>query len=263
MQAVLRTLAVTALMTVAASVGAPAPTHAATSGAACPTGRVVVVDFGALGGGVTQRCYQGTASDASMIVPAVGHTIVRDHQGAVCQIDARPGYCPPQLTSRGYWHLYWADGRSGWISATSGDGGLTIPCGGGVAWSWDTEAAGYDATPRVAAPRSGPDAACGPTASRSVKPATSPTPRTSPSTTAAGAQTSAASALASTTIAPTPTATASHSPRPHPTSAPSLEPVPVSAPTSGGSGGLPVWIAPVIIVVIGLASGAIVLVRRR
>lgn len=267
MQAVLRTLAVTALLAVAASVAAAAPAHAVTAGTSCPSAREVVVDFGTLGGGVSQRCYQGTVSDASMIVPAVGHTIVRDHQGAVCEIDARPGFCPPQLTSHGYWHLYWADGRSGaWISATSGDGGLTIPCGGAVAWSWDTEAAGYDATPHASAPRSSSGAVCGPKASASATPAATATmTRVDPSVGPTASLSHAASASATATTSPTATPAATEAP-PVATATPSTSagPTPVSAPTSSGSGGgLPSWAAPVIIVAIGVAAGAVWFVRRR
>lgn len=271
MKVVVRALVVAVLVAAATSVGAPSPAQAAASGSVCatPAGRSVVVDFTALGGGVSEGCYTGTSSAASVVVPAVGHALTRDHQGAVCRIDGQPAGCPPQLTSSGYWHLYWSDGRSGWTSASSGDGGLDIACGGSVAWSWDTEASGYDATPKVAAPRFASSGTCGP------QPVTQPSskPTVSRSSAAHATATSSASASTTATASSTASASGSASATPSETSRPAPYMTPRSVPGSAYSStlqitdtpshGLAWWVAPAIIALLAAAGGAIWFVRRR
>jgi hypothetical protein len=280
MKSIVRSLVVTVLLAVAASVGVSTPAQATVTGYACQTanGRTVAVDFSNLGGGLSLACYTGTATYASDIVPAVGHTLKRDHQGAVCQIDGQSGNgCPPQLMGDDYWHLYWTDGKSGtWTYATVGDGGLKIPCGGGVAWAWKGE-------PHAVAPTFSGSGTCG-----AVAPAPKPTPAAKPTTAGSvpGARhstpaavtppdstaTSAPSATttSSTTASASSTASATTSATSSPTASATDDAVPTGVDPSAlpqaapkKSDGLPWWIAPSIIVLLGAAGGAIWFVRRR
>lgn len=225
----------------------PTPADAAT--ACSPGGVTVVVDPGALGGGLRQGC-AGGAGTAAALFGAAGHTLTRVQPlpGAVCSVDHRPAQtCPQMPPANRYWALFWTDGTSShWTYASLGVDALRVPAGGSVALAWQS-AAGNRA-PAVAAPVTKAAApAAKPTRKPSAKPTRkpSPSPSAKPSPRASGAPGSTppfASTSASASAPPTPTAAAGapshrhHRPR---ASAAYSSTGPTTAPTAGASGAVP------------------------
>jgi hypothetical protein len=144
----------------AATVGPAAA--AACSGA---TGVTVVVDRGALGGGIDQVCNgSGGGNTATTLFTDSGFslTYVQQTPGFVCRINGQPASDPCVKTppSDAYWGLWWSDGTSGsWTYASVGAGSLTVPDGGYVAFAWQSgskSAPGVPATAHTSPPSSSP-----------------------------------------------------------------------------------------------------------
>ncbi|MDP3891396.1 hypothetical protein [Nocardioides sp.] len=294
----------TAAVVLTAAVGLVVPTLAAApaQAAVCSgnTGVTVVVDPHALGGGPRTRCVEnGGGKAASELFPAAGEplTYVQRQPGMVCRVSGAPADadCVNAPPASAYWGLFWSDGKSGaWNYSTVGVGGLTVPAGGSVAFSWQT---GSRTPPSVKPPVASAPTQPAPTTS-SPKPAPKPAPKTSGPAPAPsqGTNTEGPSATptddAGATGEATPEADASaakeqkraqrakkaqqrerratRTPDPSPTEA---EPTGSAAsPTSSahstaaadeGGGGLPAWLVLGLIAALGLAAVATAYLRRR
>jgi len=278
-------LVAAALVVAAAGFGVSAPAQASVCGTA--SGVSVVVDFHRLGGGVQTFCDSGGAGkSADAQLRDAGHqlTYVQRQPGFICRIDDKPADDPCVNTppSDAYWSLWWSDGKSGkWSYSSAGASSLKVPDGGYVGMSWQ----GGDSATR---PRASPTAHAAPVPSTGSStptphPTSSPHPSNGPGH---------ASPSSSTAVAPAPSSSATPSPArkagdgKHQHADPSNlakasgkdthaadatqagEPLRQVAgdsrhPTGGSASGLPGWVAPVAIMVLFAATGAIALARRR
>jgi hypothetical protein len=145
-----------------------APTSAvAASGPCSGAGVTVVVDFGALGGGIQQRCATGggsrTAYDAFRAA-GVSLTEVQRFPGAICQVEDRPQtQCQTMPPADAYWGLFSSQG-SGWTFSSRGVTSLRVSSGDTVAFAWQASRSvrrpGIAPAPAAAAqPSSSPTAA--------------------------------------------------------------------------------------------------------
>lgn len=270
-------VAAAAVLAAAAYAGIPA---APATAAGCPTdhGVTVVVDFHQLGGGVQTACVaDGGGDTAAQLFPAAGFplTYVQRQPGFVCRVSGKPADDPCANTppADAYWGLYWSDGESGrWAYATSGAGGQHVPDGGYVAFSWQGS---DDSTPPGTSPAPHPSASPSPThapthtaapghASPSTAPSQSASAGSSPSASPSATESSARPPHARKKPKPKP----SESPTPTPSGSPTASESPSLAPASSDpadpdGGGLPGWVAPVVILVLFGAAGAVAVVRRR
>ena len=106
----------------------------------------MVVDFGALGGGVQTACMAGGAGQsASSLFTGAGFDLsyVQNQPGFVCRINQRPApadqACVNTPPEDAYWGLWWSDGTSGsWVYSNYGVGSLKVPDGGYVGFAWQT-----------------------------------------------------------------------------------------------------------------------------
>ena len=273
-------VAAAAVLAVAAYAGVPA---APATAAGCPTdhGVTVVVDFHELGGGVQTACVaDGGGDTAAQLFPAAGFplTYVQRQPGFVCRVSGKPADDPCANTppADAYWGLYWSDGESGrWAYATSGAGGQHVPDGGYVAFSWQGS---DDSTPPGTSPAPHPSASPSPTRAPSHAPSHTAAPsHASPSTaptTASPSESPSASEPTDASHASEPSkkpkrkpeasesSTPEASPSPTTSESPSLAPA-SSDPVDPDGGGLPGWVAPVVILVLFGAAGAVAVVRRR
>lgn len=283
MRRILARVAAAAVLAVAAYAGIPT---APASAAGCSTdhGVTVVVDFHQLGGGVQTACVSdGGGQTASQLFPAAGFplTYVQRQPGFVCRVSGKPADDPCANTppADAYWGLYWSDGKSGrWAYATSGAGGQHVPDGGYVGFSWQgsgdsvppgsTPAAHPSTTP---SPTHAPTHA--PTHSSSTPPSAhatqqggspSATPSEAPSATESSSGDASRSPDGKQRTKPTPSESSAPTASASPTASesPSLAPA-ASDPADPGDGGLPGWVAPVVILVLFGAAGAVAVVRRR
>jgi hypothetical protein len=291
-----RTLArVAAAATLAAAAFAATPAGpAAAATCASADGVSVVVAFHELGGGVRTACVaDGGGRSAASLFPAAGFplTYAQRQPGFVCRVSGVPTSDPCVNTSPAdaYWGLWWSDGKSGsWSYATTGAGGLTVPEGGYVAFSWNGSAGrnapGATPSPHPAASPSsqppthtpthapthtasggpGPTSATGgPTGTASAE----PDPSSTPSSSAAGETSKPGRSKPGHRGSSSPSPGASPSSR---ATAPADNPgdpdttVPASSEAADPDGGLPAWVAPAaIVVLLGAAGGAAVVRRRR
>ncbi|MGB0101580.1 MAG: hypothetical protein WBP61_14980 [Nocardioides sp.] len=292
---VLAQVAAATLAAAAWAVAPVAPAQAATCASA--DGVTVVVDFHELGGGAPAVCVgDGGGRKASDLFPAAGFRLdyVQRQPGFVCQVSGKPADNPCINTppADAYWGLWWSDGKSGaWSYATTGASGLTVPDGGYVAFSWNGSPS--RATPGVS-PRPHPSAT--PTPTPTQQPTTGPTKQptkpaggsagtgsTSQAPSVSGSGSADATASAGTgpkgstsakpgkgksrsgSAEPSETASEAADPSADPSSDPgeTADVVPASSDPADPDGGLPTWVAPVVIVLLFGAAGTVVLVRRR
>ncbi len=123
---------------------APAAVLPAAVAATCSgsSGVSVVVDYRELGGGIATGCVPdgGGRSAASIFASAgVEITYATRQPGFVCRVNGVPTSDPCVNTSPAdaYWGLWWTDGTSSsWTYSSQSVGGLTVPDGGSVGWSW-------------------------------------------------------------------------------------------------------------------------------
>lgn len=275
----------------------------ATAALCSGTGVNVVVDFNGLGGGVQKGCDPGGAGrSGDKVFPAAGFalTYAQRQPGFVCRVNGAPNSDPCVNTSpaNAYWGLYWSDGKSGkWTYSTSGVGGVSVPDGGFLAFSWQN---GGEADPPGAAPvNSQPAPTKQPTKAPTKQPTGQPTQEPTKAAGGGGAQASrspkpnqaSTSAGANSTATTGPTGSSSASPKAgagaSPTLSPSLGPsgspsastqsTPEDEATAGLSSsevdssfapeeehsGLPTWVPIVVLVGLAGAAGGAVLWRRR
>ena len=265
---------------------APPPAHA--DGGCGTQGVAVVVDFGALGGGVKQSCVNGGGKAAALFA-AAGHSLgrVQSQPSAVCDIDGEPSApCPQMPPANAYWGLFWTSGSSAhWTYASLGVDALTVPAGGSLAFAWQSAAGTRSpgvlavvtrtSTPTAkptkkakqktthksdttrktpAAKPSATSATSTPSASESVSVAASASAVVSPS---------AAAGMTSTAVTPTVAASATPTdPATGSTDAATTSADSVPSSTDAG-GGLPGWVAPGAVVVVLAAGGGVAVARRR
>ncbi len=275
MPALLRRLLVVVLVAGAGLVPAPATADGFCAG----SGVNVVVDYGALGGGIRKDCDGSGNRNAARAFENTGHHLsyAQRQPGFVCRVDGVPASDPCVNTSPAdaYWGLYWSDGSTGWKYATVAAGSLSVPAGGTVALSWQDGGAAdlpgvAPPSPAPAAPATSAPASSGPTKKPSRMPggATPGSAVRSPS----AAPSASASATASPTTSPTPTATGASASATPLASVPTPSGAAVAAgPASGGfadnagpgpRGGLPWWI-PVTLLTALVGAGGAVWWRRR
>ncbi|GAA1765347.1 hypothetical protein GCM10009795_009870 [Nocardioides hankookensis] len=287
-------LAAACLLAAAAGVGVPA---SAASAATCSSadGVSVVVDFHELGGGVQSACVaDGGGDSATSLFSAAGFplTYVQRQAGFVCRVAGQPASDPCINTppADAYWGLWWSDGTSGqWTYATTSAGGLKVPEGGYVAFSWNGSSArsAPGASPAVhpAAPTKAPSSSARPTPTKptSLKPTTTkPTSVATPKATSAGgaaSQSPTSGESASSRPSPSAVETTPSGAAGKPTKSPGGvdgEMLPADPPSSSDatttasdpvepadSGGLPTWVGPVVVVLLFAAGGTVAVVRRR
>jgi len=268
------------LVVVALAVVGLVPTSADAAGYCSGSGVNVVVDFGALGGGIVKDCDSSGNRNAAKAFEDTGHHLsyAQRQPGFVCRVDGVPTTDPCFNTSPAdaYWGLYWSDGTSGWKYSSVAVGSLTVPAGATVAFSWQN---GGDADLPGTAPAS-------PAVSQPATTASSPRPTRTPTTTSRPRATvhvptatpSAGSAVVSPTgkVSATPTATGSATPSAaaattpvEPSASASASTTVASAGTSArldssadSGGGLPWWVPAGAILVLAGAGGAVWRVRR-
>jgi len=290
-------IAAAVLSIAAASLGVVATSSAPAEAAPCSgsSGVTVVVDRGALGGGITQACNAsggGRSGTTQFTSTGFSLTYVQRQPGFVCRIDAQPASDPCVSTppADAYWGLWWSDGRSGsWSYSSVAVGSLKIPDGGYVAFAWQSSggrtAPGVPASAHAGSPTPTPAPTRTPTPRPTPKPSHAPsaTPSSTPSP---SGQTDAPDQTSTRTPTPTPTPTRKPKPTKQPTVTPSAtdspapsdatseatEPsdsasfTPTAEPTEGddGTGGaLPAWAVPIVLVLLALAGAAILVLRRR
>ena len=128
---------------VLAALVAPAGQADAAPSAACPAGDgvTVVVDFGALGGGVQVRCVMEPVSSGFDALWKAGFTYTGAQRfpGLICRIDGKPADdpCVNAPASDRYW-AYWAASRPGgtWSYNELGAGNRTPPPGSVEGWAF-------------------------------------------------------------------------------------------------------------------------------
>jgi len=154
---VVRAAVAVLLLPVAVATGTPAYAADRTADGACTGGHgvTVVVEPGSLGGAPQVSCDpSGGGRTASRIFADVGHrlTPVSSSPDFVCRVDGRPqdASCAQVPPADAYWSLWWSDGRAPWTYASLAAGGLTVPDGGAVAFTW-VDGSG-DGTPVTALP---------------------------------------------------------------------------------------------------------------
>lgn len=140
---------------IGAATGWPAPADAAHGSFCSGPGVNVVVDFGALGGGVQEACDpRGAGRTAANVLTAAGFSLefVQREPGFVCRVDGRPDtQCVETPPADSYWGLFWADGKSArWRYSALAVGSLRVPAGGTVGFAWQDSTA--PAVPRVRPP---------------------------------------------------------------------------------------------------------------
>jgi hypothetical protein len=255
------------------------PVPAMADGYCAVSGVNVVVDYGALGGGIRKDCDDSGNRNAAQAFENTGHHLsyAQRQPGFVCRVGGVPESDPCVNTSPAdaYWGLYWSDGSSGWKYSTTAAGSLSVPAGGTVALSWQNGGAAdppgvAPAAPAPAAPATSPSASSKPT----KQPVRKKTGTASGTATRTPASPSAATATSSLTVSAAPTSpgpSASASPlAPVPTdSGPAVVAEPRAGPAAGDPGednsgdGLAWWVPVVVLAALAGAGGAAWWRRRR
>lgn len=283
----LRTVArsAAAALVVAAAGGLLPASPAAAAACAGSDGVSVVVDFHELGGGVRTACVSdGAGKTAATVFPAAGFSLdyVQRQPGMVCRVSGAPAdaACVNSPPANAYWSLWWSDGDSGtWTYATLGVGGLKVPDGGYLAFSWNGSSGrvepGFAPAPHVDHPS--PSTSSRPT--KTPKPTHSAGTGTTSSSAAASGSASSAAASATPSESPTESASskgpgrqqsdsasaaASATAAASPDASTDSDTSPVSSEAAEpDDGGLPGWVGPVVVVALLAAGGAAAVVRRR
>lgn len=261
--------------------------------AVCPgaTGVTVVVDFHQLGGGVKSGCAaSGGGKAASVSIPAAGFplTYVQRSPGFVCRVSGSPSTdaCVVTPPATKYWSLWWSDGKTGkWSYSSLGAGSLKIPTGGYVAFSWQGQsgqsAPGFTPKKRVGLAVAAPEKTPSPTKSpaKSGKPGKSGSSGQSDQSGQGADPTDSPTAEESQKVgeeSPMAGKSPGASKKPKESAEPSASPTaeasesasaaPVASddpPSSGGSGGLPIWLTVSLFAALAAAIGGVSFVRGR
>jgi hypothetical protein len=266
-------VAAAALLAAAAYAGVPAA-PAAAAGCTSAHGVTVVVDFHELGGGVQSTCVLDGGDDyAADLFPTAGFPLVyvQRQPDFVCRVAGLPTqdqdpciYTPP---ADAYWSLWWTDeDGGGWTYSALNAGGLRIPDGGYLAFSWSTGSRPVPPGFRAAAhpaPKPTPTPTPEPTKKATPTASATPTATSTPTASASPEPTKKPKPRPSATATPTTTQTPSTTPSSTPSPTPTLSPTPASAETADDDGGLPGWAAPAVIAVLFAGAGGAAVLRRR
>lgn len=284
----------------AAVVAVPAGAQpASASTCAAGSGVSVVVDYNSLGGGVVTSCVaEGGGDTASSIFAAAGHTLTyaQRQPGFVCRVDDVPADDPCVNASPAdrFWSLWWSDGDSGsWTYSSQGVTSLKVPEGGSVAFSFDDvdgearpsatppQGSAPSATPTPDGGGSGSTGGSGSGSSGASTPSTGTPPATPGSSASAGAapgETRDRGGRSQSRDRDEQRESRKGRDRDaedgadtsEPTEEPSEEAAaddvvsdPDATPVSAEADGLPVWVAPVALLVLAAGAGGAVLARRR
>lgn len=183
-------VAVAVAMTAAATFGVAASTQAPANAAGCSSGKgvTVVVDHGALGGGVRSTCVSDGAGKSAwdLFGQTYGVVGVQRQPGFICRIGGVPADagCVNTPPADAYWGLFHSDGTGSWTYSSVGSGAMTVGDGGYVAAAWqDGGATDKPAfTPTVHRAESKPKPTPKPTKAPSTA-TPSPTPDSTPTAT--------------------------------------------------------------------------------
>ena len=253
----------TAFALAVAGVNFTAGTATAAGGYCTGSGVNVVVDFGALPGGVQKGC--GSGPYAINAFQSAGFVLSRDPAMAnyfVCTINTKPTNRECAGTgTQGYWALFVASPHGAWVYASCGADCEPASNGETVAFAWQTPgnmAGGGHRNP-AATPASGAAPVPKPTSTPTRKP-TTPSAATgiaagvkaAKSPTAKATARSSGTAKPKKSAGPTPSATASPSTWSSAAPAPSTS-APVSSSSSGG--GLPWWIPVGVVALLVVGAG--------
>ena len=135
-------LAAAVALTAAATGGVAVATQAPASAAGCTSGQgvTVVVDHGALGGGVRSTCVSDGAGTSAwdLLSRTYGVVGVQRQPGFICRIGGVPADagCVNTPPADAYWGLFHSDGTGSWTYSSVGSGALKVGDGGYVAASW-------------------------------------------------------------------------------------------------------------------------------
>ncbi len=283
-----------AVLLATAAIGLSVPLGPAAQAAYCSSAGVgVVVDFGALGGGVDTGC--GSGSDAAAAFDSAGVTLTNDpnNPGFVCRVQSMPAPGSPCMATDAYWGLFISKQGGAWAYASQGVYTQPVRAGDSVAFVWQSSNTRKQPgtapqpvrvtqpTPTPSAKTASAPAKSGSRSTKAAKPATKAAPAPSAS---ANAVSSATSTTASASSAATSSASASASTSAS-ASAPAASPgasasaqaatsnggptpgtgdiTPVTSTEAAHSGGLPGWVPPAVIAVLAVVAGGIALARRR
>ena len=159
MSATLRALVALVLSAALGAFGALALSGTAeAAGSPCSgSGVDVVVDYGALGGGVAQGCAPDAGGQTGdKVFDAAGYPLqyVPDQPGFVCAVSGKPAACKMPGAGDPWWGLFFSNGKTGtWKSAPVAVTKLKVPQGGSMAMVYETGKKMKD--PSVAAPKAG------------------------------------------------------------------------------------------------------------
>jgi hypothetical protein len=132
----------------------------------------VVVDYGALGGGVGQGCSPGAGGQTGdKAFDAAGYPLkyVPSQPGFVCAVAGKPAQCKMPGSGDPWWGVFWSDGTSGtWKMAMVGVNKLKVPDNGSVAMVW--ESSKKVQKPSIAAPKAGDRTSASASATASATP---------------------------------------------------------------------------------------------
>lgn len=233
-------------------------------------GTTVVVDFGALGGGIETGCASGAGTGFEALSRAgFDVTRVQSNPAFVCRIDGLPGAdtedCTDIPPATGFWSYWTADLGGGWRLATTGAAG---PIRGDLeGWAFSTgntvpPAFAVPAAPATSTSTTSTTTTSTTTTTTTTSSTTSSTTTTTPAVTTSSPTTSTApptSGTGSTTTTsatiPTPTTAAASTSLPDATVGAAAGEAP---PPGSGAGGFVVGAT-----VVGLVAGAGILVARR
>lgn len=250
----------TALALAVAGLSLAAGPATAAGGYCTASGVNVVVDFGALGGGVQKGC--GSGSVASDAFQSAGFPLTTLHTGGmngfVCTVSGKPGAGQGGCSGAGgdgYWALFVANSSGGWTYANLGPYSQPVSSGQSVAFAWQAPGSSQRApatTPASAIAKPTPT----PTKTHvAPKPTMQPTP--SPSASLAAAAKPSASPTAKhhkhphATVTQTPNAMPTASATP----AESMGSVAATTHPAKSNSGLPWWIPVGVVVVLVVGAG--------
>lgn len=279
MHALMRVLAALALA-VAGVALVPTP---ATAAYCSNNGVHVVVDFGALGGGVQTGCARTTTRiTADRAFPAAGFQLsyVSKYPGAVCRVSGKPAseQCVEMPPRDAYWGLFASRG-GGWAYSQAGVGSTRLQPGDSVAFAWQDSGSmrrpGVAPGPTQAAPQPEPTKIePKPKAAQPAKKTVMSSPRAQGASPSAGASARAGRSPGNTTSARVRAekrakARRSESSVPAPTETPTdvtaaAPQGPVDTDSEPKPDGIPLWVpAGVVVALSGAAAGAFALRRKQ
>lgn len=257
---------------VVAVVGLAPATATAAGGYCTGSGVNVVIDFGALGGGVQKGC--GHGSTAAAAIGSAGFKLgynPRMGTGFVCTVAGRDGTPKPTdgncAQTNAYWGLFIAKAGGSWTYANLGADSQPVSDGqtASFAWQSSTSRRNPGVAPAAKAPAASPKATPTHKASgHAAKPAPTKAATAVPSASASPTPTASTHAKPHhrTSAAAAPTASAAATPSASPDSTADGSMLSQTAARTDSGGGLPWWIPAGVVVLLVGGGGVAVWLRR-